>query len=77
MIFLIENLLFCLSFGNLTLNNERIKQCDCNKSTFRVHLEQEIKLSHEECMAFFLCRAFHKVSQHHQPWLRSMEKNAA
>lgn len=55
------------------MNNERLKSV----TVVQGHCEQEDKLSHGECVAFCLCRAFHKASLHHQHWLCSTEGKAA
>lgn len=57
----------------LVMSNEKLNSV----TVARGHLEQEDELSHGECVAFSLCRAFLKASQHHQPWLHSMDKNSA
>lgn len=57
---------------SLAMSNEKLNSV----TVARGHLDQEDELTHGECVPFFLCRAFHKASQHHQPWLLSMEKNS-
>lgn len=43
---------------SLAMNNEKLNSVTVAKG----YLEQEDKLSHRECMAFLLCRGFHKAS---------------